>query len=78
MQRERILQPDPFAERDRDMPAVALAAIVANRASLERQPRKNHHAVMSFPAVERDVFIAEPLEALARKAVVGAFGLLQT
>ena len=33
---------------------------------------------MSFLAVERDVLIAEPLEALARKAVVRALGLLQT
>jgi hypothetical protein len=34
--------------------------------------------VVPFLAVKRDVLIAEPLEALARKAIVRAFGLLQT
>ena len=77
MQRDRILQPGPLAEHDRDVAAIALAAIVADRGRLERQPREHDDAVVALLAVERDVLVAEPLEALARKSVVRAFGLLQ-
>jgi hypothetical protein len=77
VQRDRVRQSGPLAERDRDMPAVALAAIVADRRRLERQSRNHHHAVVAFLAVERDVLIAKSLEALARKTVVRTLGLLQ-
>ena len=77
MQRDRILQPGALTEHDRDVAAIALAAKVADRGRLERQPREHDDAVVAFLAVERDVFVAEPLEPLARKSVVRTLGLLQ-
>ena len=77
MQRDRVLQPSALAELTADMAAIDLAAESADSASLERQPREHHDAVIALLAVERDMLVAKPLEALARKAVVGAFGLLQ-
>ena len=45
--------------------------------ALERQPREHGDAVIALLAVERDVLVAEPLEALERKGVVRALGFLQ-
>ena len=44
---------------------------------LERQAREHDDAVIALLPVERDVLVAEPLEALERESVVGALGLLQ-
>ncbi len=77
MQRDRVLEAGALTEHDRNVPAVVLAAKRLDRAGLERQPRQHDDAVMAFLAVERDVLVAEPLEALEREPVVRALGLLQ-
>ena len=77
MQRDRILQPGALAERDRDMPAVAFAAIGFDRRRLERQPRDHHDAVVALLAVQREMLVTEPLELFERKTVVRTLGFLQ-
>ena len=59
------------------MPAVGLAAEILLAGGLERQPRDDDDAVIALLAVERDVLVAEPPEALEREGVVRALGLLQ-
>ena len=45
---------------------------------LSNGSRESHHdAVIALLSVERDVLVAEPLEALERKLVVRTLGLLQ-
>src|SRR5215831_11099673 len=78
MQRDGLAQARALAENRADVTAIALAAERLNIETFKRQPREHHDAVISFLTVERDVLIAEPLEALAGKFVVGTFGLLQT
>src|SRR3977135_1811286 len=59
------------------MPAVGLAAEVAQAGGIERQAREHGDAVIALLAVERDMRIAEPRESLERKLVVRTFGFLQ-
>ena len=77
MHRDRIAQPGALAEHRGNMAAVGLAAEALDVEALERQPRQHDDAVIALLAVERDVLVAEPLEALERKGVVRTFGLLQ-
>src|SRR5262249_46377812 len=74
---DRITQARFLAKHNSDVPGVRLAAIMLERFGIEWQPRNHGDAVIALLAVERDVFIAEPPEALERKAVVGTFGFLQ-
>src|SRR5215217_2045102 len=60
------------------MPAVGLAAKALCRMRLERKARKHDDAVIALLSVEGDVLITEAPEALERKLVVRALGLLQT
>ena len=71
MHRDRIAQAGAFAEHRGDMAAVLLAAEDLNIGALERQPRYDDDAVIALLAVERDMLVAEPLEALERKASSG-------
>ena len=75
--RDRIAQSGALAEHRGNMPAVGLAAEALDVEALERQPREHDDAVIALLAVERDVLVAEPLEALERKVVVRALRLLQ-
>ena len=77
MNGHRVAQLCLLAQRDADVAAVDLAAIALQRLGIERQPRDHGDAVIALLAVERDVLIAEPLEALQRKGVVRALGFLQ-
>jgi hypothetical protein len=45
--------------------------------AFERQAGQNDDAVIALLPVERHVLVAQPLEALERKAIVGALGFLQ-
>src|SRR5215471_2840184 len=76
VQRDGIAQSSAFAEHCRDVPTVALAAKRLNLEALERQAREQHDAVIALLPIERHVVIAEALEALERKPVVGTLGLL--
>ena len=78
MDGDRVAQPGAFAEHRGNVAAIGLAAETLNVEALERQPREHDDAVIALLTVERDVLVAKPLEALARKSVVRAFGLLQT
>jgi len=78
MQRDRIAQPRALAEYGRDVPAVGLAAKGLDVEAFERQARKHDDAVIAFLSIERHVLVAETLEALERKPVVGTLGFLQT
>ena len=78
MQDDGIAKAGPFAQHGRDVPAVGLAAKRLDREAFERQARKNDHPVIALLPVERHVLVAQALETLERKAVVGALGLLQT
>src|ERR1700682_388029 len=77
MHRDRVAQPGALAEHRGNMPAVGLAAKALDVAALERQAREHDDAAIAPLAFERDVLVTEPLEALERKAVVGALRLLQ-
>src|ERR1700686_705325 len=77
MHRDRVAQSGALAEHRGDVPAVGLAAEAVDYEALERPPRQHDDAVIALLAVERDMLIAEPLEALERKAVVGALRLLE-
>jgi len=78
MQDDGIAKAGAFAQHDRDVPAVGLAAKRLDAEILERQARKNDHSVIAFLPVERHVLVTQALEALERKAVVRALRLLQT
>ena len=73
----RIAQRGLLAERHLDVTRVGLAAIALHRLGIERQPRDHGDAVVALLAVQRDVLIAEPLEALPREGVVDALYFLQ-
>src|SRR5262245_53056624 len=78
MQRDLVAQAGALAEHYRDVPAIRLAAERLRLGAVERQPREQDDAVIALLPVERDVLVAEALEALHRKPVVGALGFLQT
>src|SRR6266542_5028087 len=78
MQSDGISKSRAFAEHGRDMPTVALAAKRLDIEAFERQTRKYDDAVITLLPIQRHVLIAEPLEPLDRKPVVGALGFLQT
>ena len=65
MDRQRIAQARLLAQHGADVARVGLAAIALHGLGIERQPRDHGDAVIALLAVERDVLIAEPLEALA-------------
>src|SRR5262249_56057779 len=65
--RDRIAQSGAFAEHRRDVSAIALAAEDLHLEALEGNARDDRHPMVALLSVERDVFIAEPLEALERK-----------
>src|SRR5216684_1254091 len=67
MQHQRLGELRLFAERNRDVARVDLVAEGADVRGLERQLRDNRDAVIALLPVQRDVFIAKPLEALQRK-----------
>jgi hypothetical protein len=77
VQAQRRLQTRSFAERHRDMPRVDLAAERANVGPVESEPRDDRDAVMALLSIERDMLIAEALEALQRKGIIGTFCFLQ-
>ena len=77
MQDDLILQFCAFAQHNRDMPAIGLAAKALDIDMFERHAREHGDAMIALLAVECGVLIAESLEAFNRKSVVGAFGLLQ-
>src|SRR3569832_1138410 len=77
MQDQRPGKLRTYAELDRDMARVELVAESPDVGLLERQSRDDGDAVIAFLTVQRDVFVAEPLEALERKCIVDAFGFLQ-
>ena len=77
MDGQRIAEPGLLAQHGADVARVGLAAIALHRLGVERQPRDHGDAVIALLAVQRDVLIAEPLEALARKGVVDALDFLQ-
>jgi hypothetical protein len=58
------------------VPTIAFAAKRLNLEALERQAREHYDAVIALLPIERHVLIAEALEALERKPVVGTLGLL--
>src|SRR5262249_25362935 len=66
-----------LSEHRRDVAAVGLAAERLDGVRLEGNARDHRHAVVALLPIERDVLVAEPLEALARELVVGALRLLQ-
>src|SRR5712691_1023752 len=59
------------------MARIGLAAEAAPADGVERHARKHRHAVVALLAVERDVLVAQALQALEREAVVRALGFLQ-
>ena len=77
MQHQRLRKLRFFPERYRDVPRVDLVAERPDVGRLERQARDDGDAVIALLPVQRDMLIAEPLEALQRKRIVDAFGLLQ-
>ena len=77
MQRHGLVEAGALAQHHRDMAAIGLAAEVLQIDAVERPAREHGDAVIALLAVERRVFIAEPLEALERKDLVRAFGFLQ-
>ena len=77
MQHQRLCELRLFAERNRDVTRIDLVAEGADIRGLERQLRDDGDAVIALLPVQRDVLIAEALEALQRKGIVDAFGLLQ-
>src|SRR5262245_63867662 len=78
MQADRIAQARALAEHGRDVSAVDLAAKRLDIEAFERQAREHDDAVVAFLPVERHVLVAETLETLERKPVVGTLGFLQT
>ena len=64
MQHQRLFKLRALAELHRDMPRVDLVAEGADVGGIERQFRDHRHAVIAFLAVQRDVLVAEPPEAL--------------
>ena len=77
MHRDGVAQSGALAEHRGDMATVGLAAEALDIEAFERQSRQHDDAVIALLAVERHVIVAEPLETLAWKSVVGTFGLLQ-
>ena len=77
VQHQRLCELRLFAERHRDVTRIDLVAEGSDIGGLERQFRDDGDAVIALLPVQRDVLIAEPLEALQRKGVVDAFGFLQ-
>src|SRR3974377_547442 len=77
MQRELVLQPRFVPEHDGNVATVLLPAESLHVDPLERYARDHRDAVIALLPVERDVLIAEPLEALERKSLVRALRLLQ-
>ena len=77
MQHQRFCKLRLLAEGHGDVARIHLVAEGPDVAALERQLRDDGDAVIALLPVQRDVLIAEPLEALARKGVVDAFRLLQ-
>src|SRR5215217_5985006 len=75
--RERIAQARAFPQHRRDMTAIRLPAEILDGERLERKPREHYHAVIALLTVQRDIGVAQPLEALQWKAVVRTFGFLQ-
>ncbi len=77
MQHQRLCELRLFAEGHRDVAGIDDVAEGADVGRLERQLRDHGDAVIALLSVQRDVLIAEPLEAFARKRIVDAFGFLQ-
>jgi hypothetical protein len=77
MQHQRLFELRLLAEGNRDVTGVDDVAEGADVRALERQLRDHGDTVIALLPVQRDVLIAEPLEALPRKGVVDAFGFLQ-
>ena len=73
----RRLQTGLVAERHRDVPRVDLAAEGPHVGLVEGMPRDDRDPVVALLSVQRDVLVAETLEALQRKRVVRTFRLLQ-
>ena len=66
-----------LAERHADMARVDSVAEIRQLDTIERQARDRCNAMIALLPVQRDVLVAEPLEALGRKSVIGTLGLLQ-
>src|SRR3569623_402250 len=77
MQHQWCGQARAFAERDRDMAGIDLAAERAHVLRSERPLRDNGDAVVTLLPVQRDVLVTEPLKTFQRKSIVDALGLLQ-
>ena len=77
VQHQRLCELRLFAERHRDVTRIDLVAEGSDIGGLERQFRDDGDAVIALLPVQRDVLIAEALEALQREGVVDAFGFLQ-
>src|ERR1700733_11521794 len=63
MQHQRLCELRLVAEGYRDVPRIDLVAEGADIGGVERQPRDYRDAVISLLPVQRDMLIAEPLEA---------------
>src|SRR5262249_45389036 len=77
MQHQGLCELRLLAEGNRNVAGIDDVAEGADVGRLERQFRDHGHPVIALLSVQRDVLIAEPLEALAWKCVVDAFGFLQ-
>src|SRR5262249_49889153 len=77
MHRDRIAHAGALTEYRRDVATITLAAEGMHVERLERHARDHGDAVVALLSVDRDMLVAEALEALARKLVVRTLGLLQ-
>ena len=77
MQHQRLCELRLLAERHRDVARIELVAEGADIRALERQLRDHGDAVIALLPVQRDMLVAETLEALQREGVVDALRLLQ-
>ena len=77
MHGQRVFEFRLLAESYSDMARVGLAAKAALVDFIKRNTGNHGDAMITLLPVQRDVLIAQPLEALEREGVVGTFGFLQ-
>ena len=77
-ERQLIREPGAVADLYGEVTAIQFTAVAARVDRIQRQPREDCDAVISFLTVERGMGVTQPGEPLERKFVVRTFGFLKT